>query len=301
MDKILVLGINGFTGKHFQDFIVKNKLLKGASFVGADKAIEKRIGICYKKIDLSCYKDLEKLILGVAPDYIINFAGIFNSKSFSELENINAGISRNIFEVILRNRLTVKNTLLIGSAAEYGLNSNLPIAEEEKLNPVSPYGVSKVIQTVYANYYLANFGANVNIARTFNVVGRYLSELLSVSSFVEQIRKARNGDKILVGNLNTKRDFLDIADVVNAYWKILMNGKQGQVYNVCRGKSLCIKDILDFLIKRSGKKISIEVKKEYLRKNDILDSYGDNSRLKLDTDWKEEKDIFASLSAMLEE
>lgn len=301
MDKILVLGINGFTGKHFQDFIVKNKLLKDASFVGVDKAIEKRIGIYYKKIDLSCHKDLENLILDVAPDYIINFAGIFNSKSFSELENINAGISRNIFEVILRNRLAVKNTLLIGSAAEYGLNSNLPIAEEARLNPVSPYGVSKAIQTVYANYYYANFGANVNIARTFNVIGRYLSPLLSISSFVEQIRKTRNGGKILVGNLNTKRDFLDIVDVVNAYWKILMNGKQGQVYNVCNGKSLYIKDILNFLIKRSGKKICIEVKKEYLRKNDILDSYGDNSKLKKDTGWKEKNDIFASLSVMLEE
>lgn len=301
MDKILVLGINGFTGKHFQDFIVKNKLLKEASFVGADQAIEKRIDIDYKKIDLSCYKDFENLILDVAPDYIINFAGIFSSKSFSELEDINAGIARNMFEIILRNRLAVKNILLIGSAAEYGLNSNFPISEEAQLNPVSPYGVSKVIQTVYANYYYANFGANLNIARTFNVAGRYLSPLLSVSSFVEQIRKARNGDKILVGNLNTKRDFLDIADVVNAYWKILMNGKRGQVYNVCSGKSLYMKDALDFLIKKSGKKISIEVKKEYLRKNDLLDSYGDNSKLKLDTGWKEEKDIFFSLSAMLEE
>jgi len=301
MDKILALGINGFTGKHFQDFIVKNTLLKDFSFVGADQTIEKRIDIDYKKIDLSCHKDFEDIILDAAPDYIINFAGIFSSKSFSELEDINAGIARNMFEIILRNRLAVKNILLIGSAAEYGLNSNFPISEEARLNPVSPYGVSKVIQTVYANYYYANFGANVNIARTFNVVGRYLSPLLSVSSFVEQIRKARNGDKILVGNLNTKRDFLDIADVVNAYWKILMNGKQGQVYNVCRGKSLCMKDILDFLIEKSGKKISIEVKKEYLRKNDILDSYGDNSKLRNDTGWKEEKDIFASLSAMLEE
>ncbi len=301
MDKILVLGINGFTGKHFQDFIVKNKLLKEVSFVGADQTIEKRIDIDYKKIDLSCYKDFENLILDAAPDYIINFAGIFNSKSFSELEDINAGIARNMFEIILRNRFAVKNILLIGSAAEYGLNSNLPIAEEARLNPVSPYGVSKVIQTVYANYYYANFGANVNIARTFNVVGKYLSPLLSVSSFVEQIRKARNGDKILVGNLNTKRDFLDIADVVNAYWKILMDGKQGQVYNVCSEKSLCMKDILDFLVKRSGKKIGVEVKKEYVRKNDILDSYGDNSKIKQDTGWREKKDIFATLSAMLEE
>lgn len=301
MDKILVLGINGFTGKHFQDFIVKAKLLKKASFVGADKTIEKRIGIEYKKIDLSCYKDFENLIVRVAPDYIINFAGIFNSENFSELENINAGISRNIFEVILRNRLRVRNILLIGSAAEYGLNNNLPITEEARLNPISPYGVSKAIQTVYANYYYANFGANVNIARTFNVAGRYLSPILSVGSFVEQIRKARNGDKILVGNMDTKRDFLDIADVVNAYWKILMKGHQGQVYNVCSGKSLYMKDILDFLVKISGKKISVKVKKEYVRKNDILDSYGDNSKLKYDTGWKKKNDIFASLSEMLEE
>jgi len=301
MDKVLILGVNGFTGRYFQRYIAAYGLLDKFVFIGVDKTAHKPAFREYRQLDLLRSKEYKELLIEEKPDYIINFAGVFKVANPEEMEEINAGIARNTFEIILSRKLKVKNILLIGSAAEYGANRNLPLREGAEFVPISRYGLSKVSQTQYAHSYCTNDNINVNIARTFNVIGRDISPLLSIGSFVKQLKSAKNGDTIFVGNLNTKRDFLNAEDMVCAYWKILIQGRRGEDYNVCSGKSYLIKDILDFLIKKSEKKVNIEVKQEFVRKNDILDSYGDNSKLKRDTDWKEEKDIFATLSDIFED
>lgn len=295
MNKVLILGVNGFIGKHFQNYIIKNRLINDFLFTGIDKSIEKLIDINYKKADLLDYANFQNIILDELPDYIINLTGIFKADSFNELEDVNVGISRNIFEIILKKCISIKNILLIGSASEYGLNSNLPISENSPLSPINPYGLTKAIQTLYSLFYFNNFAINVNVARTFNLIGKDISSVLSIGSFVKQIKNTDNGDTIYVGNLNTKRDFLNVEDAISAYWKILIRGRKGEIYNVCSGRSYYIKDILNFLIEKSRKKLNISVKNEYTRNNDVSDSFGDNTKLKEDTGWKEKGDIFTAL------
>jgi len=74
-----------------------------------------------------------------------------------------------------------------------------------------------------------NYRIPLNIARTFNIIGKYISPSLSIGSFVKQIKEARAHDSIHVGNLNAKRDYLDIVDVGAAYWKILLKGQNGKI------------------------------------------------------------------------
>lgn len=298
MRKVLILGINGFTGKHFQEYIIANRLRDAFSFVGVDKTIDRPCFIKCKKMDLLSFNNLEKLILDESPDYILNLIGTFNTRE-PHIIDINAGISRNIFEILIKHKRTVEKILLIGSAAEYGLYNRLPIKENTPLNPITIHGLSKVIQTTYANFYFRNYNLHMNIARTFNVIGRSISPLLSLGSFVSQIRKIKNTGIVYVGNLNSGRDFLDIKDVLSAYWKILLKGKSGEVYNVCSGSSHSIKDILKFLIARSHKKIRIVTRKDYVRKPDLLDSFGDNIKLRKDVGWRQENDIWSALSEML--
>ena len=76
--------------------------------------------------------------------------------------------------------------------------------------------------------------------------------------------------------------------------------RNGQIYNVCRGRSDRIKDILNYLIKRSNKELRIVVKDSYVKKNDIIDSYGDNSKLIKDTRWNFHVGIYEALDKMLE-
>lgn len=300
MDKVIILGVNGFIGKHFQAYIVKNKLQKRFTFVGVDSSIEKLTDIDYIRLDLTDLKRTEGLILRIKPDYIINFAGTFNQRNLNRMLNINVEIPRHILEALARNAIPVKKILFIGSAAEYGKAKRLPIRENAPLLPVSLYGLTKSIQSMYADYYSKNFNIKLNIARTFNIAGRGVSKSLCVGAFANQIKKAKQNDVIAAGNLKTKRDFLNIEDVIDAYWKILLRGKSGEVYNVCSGKSRYIKEILDYLIKGSGKKIKVEVKKENLRKLDIEDSFGSNFKLRKDTGWKEKKGILSGLKQALE-
>ena len=266
--------------------------------MGADKKNNCSAPISFRKINLLDYEKLKKLIVGERPSFIINLAGTYNQDDRGLMMQINAGISMNIFEVITKESIPVKKVLLIGSAAEYGRANHFPISESNGSMPVNHYGLSKSVQTLYANYYFNNFHVNMNIARTFNIIGKNISQTLSIGAFVNQIKIAKNGESIYVGNMNTKRDFLDVEDVIDAYWKILLHGRAGEIYNVCSGRSHYMKDILDYLIRESGKSLKTVVKGKYVKKYDINDSYGSNSKLIADTHWKQKIDIVDSINRL---
>ena len=178
MDKVLILGINGFTGRHFQEYIYNNHLEEYYTFIGVDKEIGNGITIDCMKIDLLEGKNLQELIREKLPEYIMNFIGMLNSDDLNTLLELNTGVSHRILETIVKHNLPVKSILFIGSAAEYGMNSCLPLLEYSELCPVSYYGLSKVIQTHYTLYFNRNWGINVNIARTFNIIGRGMPKTL---------------------------------------------------------------------------------------------------------------------------
>ena len=290
MKKVLVLGINGFTGKYFQKYIESNKLTKKYLFIGIDKKIDKNCNIKCIKADLLTYNVLENTITKEKPDYIVNFAGILKSDDPLKAIEINANIALRIFDTVVKNKLKVKKILLIGSAAEYGTPKYLPIDEKHELNPLNFYGFSKVIQTEYAKHYHQNFRLNINIARTFNLIGEGMPEVMAIGSFINQINHAKDGDKIHVGNLNTKRDYVKIYDAVDAYWKILLNGNSGEIYNVCSGKSIRIGNILKHLINKSKKQLKIVFDKNKHYKNDVKVIYGNNSKIIKKLKWSQKNE-----------
>jgi len=300
MKKVLILGINGFTGRHFQEYIIKKRLREDFVFFGADlsgrpgQAVKK-----YMRVDLRERKNTKSMLLKLKPDYIINLAASSRSADFNEMRDVNAGISRNLLDLLVKHSLPVRNLLLIGSAAEYGRQRRLPVKEDAGLHPVNDYGLSKLLQTVLAEFYCRSYGLNVNIARTFNLIGRGMPSSLCAGYFAQKIRDSGDNAVIRTGNLRSRRDFLAVEDAVDAYWKILLLGKRGETYNVCSGRSYLIKEILDGLIKASGKRITAVVDKKKLRGDDITDIRGDNRKLSRDTGWKQKKDIFNVLAEMV--
>jgi len=91
---------------------------------------------------------------------------------------------------------------------------------------------------------------------------------------------------VLVGNLNARRDYTDVRDMVRAYYLSVQKCKSGQVYNISTGKSWRIGDVLDLLIKKSNKKIRIIQDKARLRPSDVEVLVGDASKFKKETGWK---------------
>lgn len=280
MSKVLILGINGFSGRHFQKYVASRGFMNDFHFSGSDIIENTACTFPFLKANLANKDELEQILTHVNPDYIINLTGSFHNDNFDELFKLNAGITYNLLDLVVKNKLPVKRVLLIGSAAEYGTNAELPLNETSALMPVGNYGLTKVIQTHTAMYFNRNFGLPVSIARTFNIFASDLPVSLSIGSFINQINRMADGGVLFTGNLKSKRDYLPVDNVVDAYWKILMNGLPGEIYNVCSGQSVLMSDLLTLLVKQSGKNIKTEIDPKLYKPIDIPDSYGDNSKLR---------------------
>jgi len=105
---------------------------------------------------------------------------------------------------------------------------------------------------------------------------------------------------IEVGNISVKRDFTDVRDVVRAYTLLMEKGRRGEVYNICSGSAVPLREILDLLISFSSQKIEVQVDSKKLRKADIPLLLGDNKKIKEETSWMPEISLKQSLRDLLE-
>ena len=103
---------------------------------------------------------------------------------------------------------------------------------------------------------------------------------LALGSFIKQIELMSHKGSLNTGNLNTKRDFIDVHDVVSLMWKLINNSNAyGEIVNICSSKATSILEILNYVIKLSGKDITISSEEVRMRKNDMLIHFGDNAKL----------------------
>ena len=176
------------------------------------------------------------------------------------------------------------------SAEEYGRvkEEDLPISEDHPLRPASPYALSKVMQDYHAVFCHQAYGTRVIRTRAFNMTGPGQAPQFVVSDFARQIAEIEAGERdavIRVGNLEARRDFADVRDLVGAYWLLVQKGEPGEVYNVCSGCDHSIREVLDMLLTFSKVPIRVEVDPTRLRKADIPVLRGDNSRMTEVVDW----------------
>ncbi|MFT4303215.1 MAG: GDP-mannose 4,6-dehydratase [Candidatus Woesearchaeota archaeon] len=262
--KALITGGKGFVGPYLKRELENN----GYSVVVSD----------LKDSDYDCdITNKEKvfsMISSIKPDYVFHLAGFSSvSKSFENPSlcfKINIDGTKNLLEACL----DVKKVLIVSSAEVYGKPEYVPIDEKHPLNPVSPYGKSRVEQEKIA----LNF-SNVVISRSFNHTGEGQPSTFVIPSFKNQINEAKNGDTIYVGNLEVIRDFSDVKDVVHAYRILLEKGVLGEIYNVGSGVGVKLKDILNKLILESGKDLKVEVDSNKYRKADIVELVANVSKI----------------------
>jgi len=286
MNQVLVLGSAGFSGHHFEKFVHNSNLYKEYTFTGIDKKIRKVLSygaFSYVQADLCNFSTLRELLIKFKPYYIINFVGVFSHEvasiknlnlSFQDIIRLNVGISEQILKACIEKLIQPKKILLIGSAAEYGLVTSNPVKEKDELRPNTYYGLSKVVQTQLAHFYHQNYELPIVIARPFNLFGEGASDELAAGRFAKIVAEANDGDIITVGNIDTKRDYVNIKDAVSAYWKLLEKGIPGEIYNVCTGLGKSGRDFLQEIIRDSGKSLSIIVDPNLFKERDIPEIFG---------------------------
>jgi GDP-4-dehydro-6-deoxy-D-mannose reductase len=195
--------------------------------------------------------------------------------------------------------------LVVGSADEYGAVADAarPLGEDAPLRPVSPYAVSKVAQGYLALQYALGHGLSVVRTRTFNHTGPGRGAVFAESSFARQIadiEAGRREPRILVGNLEAVRDFSDVRDVVRAYALLAERGAPGEVYNVCSGRGVRLRELLDELLGLARIPLEVRLDPARLRPSDVPALVGDPSRLRRSTGWSPRHTLAEALRDLLE-
>lgn len=195
--------------------------------------------------------------------------------------------------------------LSVGSSEEYGnVNElNLPLREEYPLAPVSPYAVARVSQENLSKVYSDGFGLDIVMTRSFNHLGPGQKDIFVISSFAKQLVEIKKGvkkdKKLITGDISVVRDFLDVRDVVGAYYRLFTGGVKGEVYNICSGRGISLSEVIEMMCGILDLKIELETDHNLIRPNDNKIIIGTNEKLKKATGWDSKIDLNKSLKDII--
>ncbi len=263
----------------------------------ADRISAKNIAFRQEIMDLMDAAKLRRVVTSFHPDYVLHLAA-FSSVAYSwkhpeETFLNNSTIFMNLISAV-RELNEPCRILSVGSSEEYGHvpEDALPLSETYPLQPNSPYAVARVTQERLSDMYVREFGMDIVMTRSFNHIGPGQDKRFVVPSFVDRMKRigesGADSGEIETGNIEIIRDFVDVRDVVKAYYRLLEAGKKGEVYNVCSGKGIRLSDLIEIIAGILEVQITTRVNPEYVRPNDIAKIIGDPNKIYRELGWKAE-------------
>lgn len=307
--KIFITGSTGFAGSHLIDYLrsPENKIF-GAFFPETSEKVKKMNGVELFYLDITDEKETYSAVKAIRPEWIFHLAAVSNVryswKNRRETMETNILGTFHLFEAA-RKLVPSARILFISSSDVYGIHMhmNRPYKEEDVVHPVSPYAYTKISGESLCQFYSQIEELDVVTARSFPHTGPGQSPDFVCSDWacqIASIEKEKAEPVLKVGNIDVERDFLDVRDVIKAYTGLLKRGKKGEVYNVCSGKAVALRDILQLLLSFSPKKVDLDVDPEKLRKADIPMLFGDNGKIKQDVKWEPQISLRQTLSDLLD-
>ncbi|HYQ96250.1 MAG TPA: GDP-mannose 4,6-dehydratase [Candidatus Eisenbacteria bacterium] len=297
--KVLVTGITGFAGSHLVDYMLGEK--KGVEIIGIQRwrsrteNIEHFAGkVRMFECDLRDASSVRDVLEEARPDWIFHLAAqsFVPTSWIAPTESLVTNVigQLNIFEAVKKLHIMPRIQLAC-SSEEYGMvhENELPIRETNPLRPLSPYAVSKVGQDMLGYQYFMSYKLPVIRTRGFNHEGPRRGPVFVCSDFAKQIADIEKGLRppvLRVGNLDARRDFTDVRDVVRAYWLALEKGEAGEVYNICSGRAWTIRGMLDLLLGMTKAKVKVEQDAARMRPSDVPVLLGDAGKFKKVTGWE---------------
>jgi GDP-4-dehydro-6-deoxy-D-mannose reductase len=259
------------------------------------------------EIDITDSKALREVVTDWAPDAVFHLAAQASVGASwadqGETYRVNTLGSLNVVEAALACAHRPR-VLLISSSEVYGrvTADELPLREDYPLRPVSPYAASKAAAEMIALQAWLGSGLEIVRARPFNHTGPGQRPDFVVPALAQQVAEvgATGAQVLRTGNLAARRDLTDVRDVVRAYRALLISGTPGEVYNVCRGESVSIREVAERLLAAAGVDVPIEVDPDRVRAVDIPDLRGDPSKLAAATGWSPTVPFDTTLADVLE-
>lgn len=301
--KVLVTGADGFVGEHLVAHLLERGYEVCASALSLpptrDTLTPDEIArVDWKAADVQDHDALFRLVAAIRPDRIFHLAGFASgalARDRAELAlRVNAGGTVNLCEAVLAAREEFPafdpRILVMGSGDAYGASAldGTPLREEMPLAPLSPYGFSKACQELAADTYRRAHALHTVVVRGFNLLGSGQQLDFVVPSFciqVAEIVAGRREPVLQVGNLDVERDFTDVRDGVVAFRAIMELEEPETVYNVCSGRALPVRRLLEWILDEAGIDPEIQVDPARVRREEAPRLVGDPGRVRRSTGW----------------
>jgi GDP-4-dehydro-6-deoxy-D-mannose reductase len=307
--RVFVTGATGFVGKHFLDLLKKKEAeIFGFCYPDEPKPDQLTSRCKIHKIDIRSDKNIEEFIKISKPDYILHLAAVSNvGQSWGkrkETFEVNIIGTLNLLEAV-RKHVSGAKILFISSSEVYGIPEEKTklLKETDSVQPVSPYAFTKLNGERLCQFYTQIEDLDIVTARSFPHTGPGQSPDFVCSDWANQIARIEKGlssPLIKVGNLEVKRDFLDVRDVVKAYFSLMKKGNKGQVYNVSSSQSISLKKVLNVFLESSNVEIDVEIDQSKMRKADIPVLTGDNQKIQKELSWTPKIPIKKTLLDLLQ-
>ncbi len=312
---MLITGFSGFVSRHFLNYLVENNLsyeVLGVDVNPPKFAMEDytpTLAMSFEQVNLLDKEAVEDMIATFRPDYILHLAS-FSSVAYSwqhpaDCFMNNTSIFLNVTEALRKHDLCDCRLLSVGSSEEYGdvKKEELPLQEDMPLVPVNPYAVARVSQEMMAKVLADSFGMQIMLTRSFNHMGPFQDERFVIPSFVRRILDiAESGAKsgeIETGDTSIVRDFVDVRDVVRAYYRLLLDGKAGEVYNICGEKGVSLAEVVDQIADIVGVSVTTRVNPDFVRPGDNQVVIGSAEKIRQDIGWTAEIPLRQTLMDMI--
>jgi GDP-4-dehydro-6-deoxy-D-mannose reductase len=298
--RVLVTGGAGFVGQWLsramleQGWSVFAGTVDGQPTAPVLSDAEKR-AVCWVDLDVVSDESIRRAVTVSSPDWVVHLAGIAfapeaNASPVRAFE-INALGAMRLLGALQGSGARV---LVVGSAEEYGAQhaSAYPVGETAALRPLTAYASAKAAQELIALQMQRSTGLHVVCTRSFNHSGVGHGDRYLLPTLVRRVRELpRTGGILRIGNGEVIRDYTHVADVVDAYMLLLERAPAGEVYNVCSGTGLRVREIAARVLKRSGVTADISSDTALVRPIDVPILVGDNSKLRTATGWAPSRSI----------
>ncbi|MCX6549836.1 MAG: GDP-mannose 4,6-dehydratase [Acidobacteria bacterium] len=304
---VLVTGAAGFAGSHLLDLLGRDDVRVVAlrkPGIGAETQA-RYPQFEWLEVELLQGDEVRRTVAGLRPIAIYHLAGsphIGQSwKAATETLAVNVMATHHLLEGLraegLHSRVVVPSSAYVYGPADRALT------EDDPIESTSPYAISKIATELAAAKASARDGVPVIVARSFNHIGPRQDPSFFASGVARQIALIEAGrlePAIRVGNLDAQRDFTDVRDTVRAYRALVERGTPGQPYNVCSGRALPVRDVLNGLVALARVPVTVEPDPDRFRPNDRQLLLGDPSRIRRDVGWQAEIPIARTLCDLLD-
>lgn len=297
MPRALVTGGSGFVGQWLTSALVQRGWSVYAGVIDwppRAPLLSKDVfgAVQWTMLDIRSSDEVERALESSTPEFIVHLAGIAfapeaNASPVRAFE-VNALGALRLLNRLAASGARTTRVLVVGSAEEYGQQppSAYPISEDAVLRPLTPYAVGKAAQELVALQAFRGEDIPVVCTRSFNHSGIGHDESYLLPTLVRRVLELRRAPGPLhIGNADVVRDYLHVLDVVDAYILLLERGAPGQVYNVCSGNGITVRQLAERVLSRAGVTAEICSQPTLQRRIDVPILVGDNTKLRAATGW----------------